>query len=114
MECRVRPASIRGRPRCDCTHVPVTQADDSLRFDARKAFDAGQVTGLNAGEAQAIRDGADISRVVNARRGMSDNGLTTTEAATRGRQRLTPQAVLDLYPDRAQAIEQLRRHGYIL
>lgn len=105
-------------PRCDCTHIPVAGADDSLRFDPNAYFrslstqDQDRVF-TNAG-AQALRDGADMGRVVNARRGMSDNGLTTTEATTRRRTRLTPQGIYDLYPDRDQAIEQLRRHGYLL
>jgi hypothetical protein len=109
-------------PRCDCTHIPVSEADDSLKFDPNAYFrslsesDQNRVF-TNAG-AQALRDGADMGRVVNARRGMSDNGLTTMEAR-RGlglarSARLTPQGIYDLYPDREQAIEQLRRHGYLL
>jgi hypothetical protein len=100
----------------------VTEADDSLRFDPNAYFrslstqDQDRIF-TNAG-AQALRDGADMGRVVNARRGMSDNGLTTSEARRGlglGRSaRLTPQGIYDLYPDREQAIEQLRRHGYLL
>lgn len=116
-------AGFRRHPRCDCRHIAVADADDSLLYDPMKAFRAGQVKGLSAAETQALLDGADISRVVNARRGMSSAGaLTTTEATTRrgigrelnGRARLTPEAIYQLYPDRRQALEQLRTHGYLI
>lgn len=87
--------------------------------------------------AQAIRDGADIARVVNARRGMTtaadpsgrrrlvrdERGLfTTTEATTRrGRlpgqvagARLMPESIYEIAKgDRDEAIRLLRAHGYI-
>jgi hypothetical protein len=108
-------AGFLRHPRCDCRHAPVAEADDSLRYDPMKAFRAGQITDLSRAETRALLDGADMSRVVNARRGMSSaGGLTTSEAAVRGRVRLTPEGLYELYPDRGQAIEQLRRHGYLL
>src|SRR5699024_1153215 len=75
--------------------------------------------------AQAIRDGADISQVVNARRGMTPNGNFTVEGTTRrgyagsllkrGQRRMTPESI---YPQangsRERAIELLKEHGYIL
>lgn len=58
-------------PNCDCVHIPVQEADDSIAFDARKAIAAGEVTGLSDAERRAIIEfGADPSQVVNARRGM--------------------------------------------
>lgn len=83
--------------------------------------------------AQAIRDGADISQVVNARRGMTANGNFTVEGTSRrghaaqllnrGQRRMTPEAI---YEDsrrfggrtdterRQYALDRLREHGYIL
>ncbi|WP_236243137.1 hypothetical protein [Streptomyces sp. CC228A] len=79
-------AGFARHPRCDCIHVPATlvargrggrlrvPAAPGLVTDARAYF-----SGLSRAEqdriftragAQAIRDGADISSVVNARRGM--------------------------------------------
>lgn len=62
-------------PRCDCVHIPTTEDTfDSLSTDPLGYFQA-----LPAGEqektfgkagAQAIRDGADLGQVVNARSGM--------------------------------------------
>lgn len=84
-------------PRCDCIHLPTTliarnqhgrgfiDPDDYFRGLSRAEQD--RVFGL-AG-ARAIREGADMSQVVNARRGMSTmtaygrDVLATTEGATR-------------------------------
>lgn len=71
---------------CDCVHVPVRKADDSLRFDPRKAIEAGQVTGLSHADSYAITQlAADPAQVVNARRGLYTAGgrQFTREATTR-------------------------------
>ena len=68
-------------PRCDCVHIPVSEADDSLLFDPRKAIEAGKVTGLSKADLRAIELGADPPQVVNAKRGMYTAGgasFTTT------------------------------------
>lgn len=63
-------------PRCDCVHIPASEADwGDLRVNPNLYFDSltraeQDAIFTNAG-AQAIRDGADISAVVNARRGMT-------------------------------------------
>lgn len=60
-------------PLCDCTHVPVWPggADDS-GDTILEAIQSGKVTGLNQAEQNAIlREGADPSAVINAKRGMS-------------------------------------------
>lgn len=124
-------------PRCDCIHIPVSedQADD-LRTDPRRYFDslpeAEQRRIFTVAGAQAIRDGADIGRVVNARRGMSTtargrlgtarvfgrDAFVTTEGTGRGRNRrparLMPEQIyLEAGGDRDEAIRLLRLHGYI-
>jgi hypothetical protein len=66
-------------PACDCVHIPAREdlAGD-LTTSPRSAFDsltpAEQDRVFTAAGARAIRDGADISQVVNARRGA--NGLS--------------------------------------
>lgn len=83
--------------------------------------------------AQAIRDGADISQVVNARRGMTPNGHFTVEGTSRrghaaqglkrGQRRLTPEGIYENAERfggrteaerREYALRELRTHGYIL
>lgn len=75
-------------PRCDCVHIPVREADDSLLFDARKAIEGGKVTGLSKADTKAIVEfGADPSQVVNAKRGTYLAGgrtFTTTGTTRRG------------------------------
>ena len=138
-------------PRCRCTHLPAPddrspdgrRARDALiaaespesHFDALTEVEQDRVFG--AAGAQAIRDGADIARVVNARRGMStaQNGgrlrrvrlngrdvYVTTEGTTRrGRTagqvrgvRLMPESILEIANgDVGERIRLLRLHGYI-
>lgn len=70
-------------PRCDCVHIPSREnlAGD-LRTDPDKVFAsmtrAEQDKVFTRAGAQAIRDGADIGQVVNARSGMSVAGVTKT------------------------------------
>jgi hypothetical protein len=87
-------------------------------------FKRGQITDLSAGEAAVLREGADFSQVVNARRGSSGlKGLTTTEGTTRqgvagrqlrGRQRLTPDGILRLAgDDRDLAVRLMKENAYL-
>lgn len=128
-------AGFNRHPKCDCVHVQTTaQAaaeTEGLIHDPYEYF-----KGLSAADqdriytkagAQAIRDGADLFQVVNSRRGMKPGGLMTTEGTTkrgnfrsvagdttRGR-RMTPEAIYQLNgSDRAGALRDLERYGYIL
>lgn len=56
-------------PHCDCTMTPGTR--DSALPDLNRAFERGEITDLTKAQTKAIADGADISQVVNARKGMS-------------------------------------------
>ena len=63
-------------PKCDCRHIPSTEAlSGDLRLDPNAYFEslapAEQSRIFTNAGAKAIRDGADIGQVVNARRGMS-------------------------------------------
>lgn len=74
-------SGFQRHPACDCQMVPTSAvASPDLVADPMEAFDNGQVRGLNQAQTEAIRDGADISQVVNSRRGMSQ---TTTIKGTR-------------------------------
>jgi hypothetical protein len=114
-------AGFNRHPHCDCVGIPAAEnhADD-LRTDPRKLFDsmpaAKQDQVFGKAGAQSIRDGADMAKVVNARRGMqtaADGRLYTTEAAVR-RPRLMPEQIYRDARSRDDAIRLLRLHGYIL
>lgn len=91
-------ANFDRHPGCDCTQMPVKGKNSRLAkelvYDAREYFDSLSVEQQNklftkAG-ARAIRDGADINQVVNARRGMStastqlgQRQLVTSEGTTK-------------------------------
>ena len=120
-------------PRCDCKHVPTMVTDQAEAFaeglidDPYEAFkrmsEAEQNRVFTNAGAQAIRDGADMYQVVNARRGMKYRGAFTSEGTSkhgwagqilrRGQKRMTPETIYRLNPNREQAIEALRAQGYI-
>lgn len=126
-------------PRCDCQHVPVGDTDTGKSmarsprdyFNSLAAHEQNRI--FTVAGAEAIRDGADIAQVVNARRGMysASSGLRyTTEgmsrrglarrglvAASGGRflapVRLMPEAIYDIASNREEVLRLLRRFGYI-
>lgn len=120
-------------PRCDCKHVPTMVTDQAEAFaeglidDPYTAFErmseAEQNRVFTNAGAQAIRDGADMYQVVNARRGMKYRGAFTSEGTSkhgwagqilrRGQKRMTPETIYRLNPNREQAVEALRAQGYI-
>ena len=120
-------------PRCDCVHVPTMVTDQAVAFaeglidDPYEAFnrmsEAEQNRVFTNAGAQAIRDGADMYQVVNARRGMKYRGAFTTEGTSKhgwagqilrkGQKRMTPETIYRLNPNREQAVEALRAQGYI-
>jgi hypothetical protein len=85
-------AGFRRHPRCDCRHIPVTEdTHDALVTNPRGYFDSlsevEQDKAFTRTGAQAIRDGADIGQVVNARRGAA--GLTPAGARITGEEART-------------------------
>ena len=123
-------------PMCDCRHIPTTESTpDDLTVNPRSYFDSlpedQQDRVFTKSGAQAIRDGADIGQVVNARRGMAStvtasgrrrqvadrSGRLTTRAGTRGRTargpRLMPEQIYADASSRDGAVELLRAHGYL-
>lgn len=129
-------------PHCDCIHLPADRAASSeLVSDPGEAFDKGLIRGLSKAQEQAIRDGADITQVVNAKRGVrmvnfagrrvqtTTAGTTVRAAAGRSlgdlqkvagqryrvsqRARLTPESIYRYASDRADAVRLLKLYGYI-
>lgn len=132
-------------PRCDCQHIPAQEdSAGDFRTSPRAYFDrlttAEQDAQYTKAGAQAIRDGADISQVVNVSRGLSTAGgrtssgpaqrrrqVFTTEGTTRhgvaGRaarsrgvspQRLMPEAIYQIAQNRDDAIRLLKLYGYLI
>lgn len=128
-------------PQCLCTHVPIIKGGEAVKV--QNSYE--EFTALSASEqdrrftqsgAQAIRDGADMNQVVNARRGMSTTeggSLVTSEGMSkvRGRyrgnagrtmqrhsvqgQRMMPEEIYKRANGNQRIInEQLERYGYTL
>ncbi|MEJ6019867.1 hypothetical protein [Corynebacterium sp. H113] len=85
---------FKRHPGCDCSQVPVREGSsdkfEGPAFDPKAAFEsmsrADQDRLFTKAGAEAIRDGADVSQVVNANQGMSAVGdrLTTSGSTRRG------------------------------
>jgi hypothetical protein len=116
---------FKRHPHCDCVHIPTHEdVAGSLTTNTGAAFrsmsTAEQDKAFTNAGAQAIRDGADMSRIVNARRGMETANVfgrelsVTTEAASRNAPRLMPESIYAIANgDRQKAIELLSRNGYL-
>lgn len=133
--------AFQRHPQCDCVMVPVQDWQDAhdkgLVASPRDAFAKGQVRGLSKADAQAVADGADLDKVVNATRGTSAPGITnayttkvfghkvkathegtTKRAAWRKANptrlvRLRPESIYEIADDHADAVRLLRLYGYI-
>jgi len=104
----------------------VEDAADDLRTDPdayfRSLTSEDQERYFGKANAEAIRDGANMGRVVNATGRSSGTSIAggrkyTTDATTaRGtgrRARLTPEAIYKEAADRTDAVRLLRLHGYL-
>jgi hypothetical protein len=131
-------------PGCDCQHWPVqdwAKAEKlGLVTDPMVAFERGQVRGLSKADIQAVKDGADLQAIVNAKRGggRRPKGMTnaitaevfgrTVKATLEGTTkrgawrrlhpdlpiRLRPESIYEFAKDREDALRLLRLYGYLL
>lgn len=120
-------SGFQRHPKCDCVHVQsrvgstAAAKSEGLIEDPMDYFNSlsssEQDKLFGVANSQAIRDGADMSRVSNAYRGRS--GLTTTEGTSRrgfasdmrGR-RLTPEGIYKTAGSREEALRLLEQNGY--
>lgn len=109
-------SGFQRHPRCDCQHVPTSKAGSrdlietpTSYFEGLTAEQQDKVFGRS--NARAIRDGADISRVVN----VQQRGLSTAIGRSRNR-RFATMTVDDIYRvagTRTNAIRLLTEQGYL-
>lgn len=131
-------SGFRRHPGCDCRHIPARESiSGDLTVDPNRYFNTlskeAQDKAFTIAGAQAIRDGADVSQVVNANRGTATAQVygqqlaITTEGITRRgiaynsmsagsaqTPRLMPETIYRLAEDRADTLRLLRLYGYIL
>lgn len=112
-------------PYCDCFHVPVYGTNYPEAKSGIELFRSGEIRGMSKADVQAVKDGADLNQVVNARRGMSSAAgrKVTAEGTTRrgysgqllrGNTRLMPEQIYrEAAGNREAAIQLLRSHGFI-
>lgn len=118
---------FQSHPDCDCRHIPTSEAvagdltiDPYAYFHGLSEKDQNRLFGKT--DAQAVRDGGDIYRVVNTRgRGLADNAMKNTAGRNRGWQSRkwdTPSKMTidDIYASaksRQQAIDLMGENGFI-
>lgn len=113
-------------PGCDCRHIPASESvagdltvDPAAYFESLSEAEQDRV--FTKAGAEAIREGADIAQVVNARRGMRSaqiggrDVLITTEGRTRfgGATRLMPETIARVAASREDYLRLLRVNGYL-
>lgn len=115
---------FKRHPNCDCVHRPAHESEPPSGYT--QAVDPDQIHDLTNAQRQALTEGADLSRVVNAYRrverhasGRAVSGArrrmtTTTELVGRPGARLTPDGIYQQARTRAEAVALLRRHGYLV
>lgn len=127
-------------PRCDCRHLPVGEVGEEVETDPMALFESlsreEQDRIFTKGGAEAIRNGADMNQVVNARRGMYTSRSArghgrawkfTREGVTRrgwfgrselgrsGRhRRLMPEEIQRIAGGKSNYLHLLKQHGYII
>lgn len=134
---RVKSAErFQRHPGCDCRHIPASESvAGDLTVDPARYFTdltrAQQEATFGVAGSEAIRAGADITQVVNARRGMAPAQpggrglLTTTEGMSRRglarqslgsgarRPRLMPESIAAVATDHDDYLRLLALHGYL-
>jgi hypothetical protein len=99
-------------PGCDCIMVPTTEAAGAEHvINPNAAFIRGEIHGLSKAETDLIREGADISQVVNVRR--KGAGLVEGSSVIERAGRLTPAGIYRVASDRAEVLTLMRRFGYL-
>ena len=110
-------------PKCDCRHVPTTEAKWD---DVGVRIGPDDVKDLTVAQRQAISDGADMNQVINSHRAgtRSKDLMTTSEGRskrgvagqrlTKGQKRLTPEGIYRVSATREEALQRLRDNGYLL
>ena len=101
-------------PRCDCIHIPSPESvGQSFTTDPAAYFESLPVEQqdrlFTKSGAQAIRDGADLARVVN----VNQRGLNYAKARAGLGTRLTVDDIYRMAGSRAEAIQLLRSEGYV-
>ncbi|MEK6312452.1 MAG: hypothetical protein V4755_17295 [Curtobacterium sp.] len=104
-------------PRCDCRHIPASEdVAGDYRTDPYAYFHSlsqqEQYKLFGRSNARAIREGADIYRVVN----VNTRGLGTVKSARKygTPHRMTPDDIFQVAGTRTNAIRLLEREGYII
>lgn len=107
---------FKRHPGCDCVHRAAHEDEPPGQYV--QDVPAEQIRDLTEGQRQALAEGSDLGRVVNAYRGAVPGRrarMTTTSELSTGRAaRLTPDGILARSTSREESIALLRQYGYLI
>ena len=109
-------AGFKRHPGCDCRHSPAGEGDPPDGY--RSEIPPDQIHDLTQAQRDALAEGADLGRVVNAYRAGYDRGklpdkMSDLTSVRKGASRLTPEGIYKRATSRAHAVELLKQHGYL-
>lgn len=111
-------SGFQRHPQCDCIHTPAPEGTrpGTLNSSPRQLLEEGQIQGLSKADTKAILDdGADMNRLVNARRGMSTASKGRRSRRSRREDRLMPEQIYrEAKGSRTEAMRLLQENGFIL
>lgn len=105
-------AGFQRHPRCDCRHVPTTEAKWE---DVGVTIRPDQIRDLTKAQRAAVAEGAEMNQVINSHRAGTRSGdlMSTSEGATRRGRRLTPEGIYKVSSSRDEVLHRLRVNGYL-
>lgn len=105
-------------PNCDCEHIPARESMNEVRTDPYAYFEslsrAEQDRLFGATDAQAIRDGADIYRVVNVRNRGASTGHSWSAKLYGSPTATIDDLLIESRGERGRMRELMLEHGFIL
>lgn len=105
-------AWFQRHPQCNCVPTPTDiSAGRELATNPDELFRKGQIRGLSRADMTALNSGADLAQVVNVRRKQA--GLVRGSSVLVRAGRPTPQFLMNVASDKAEAVALLTQHGYV-
>ena len=101
------PEAFPRHPRCDCMAMPVADG----KSVPGQEVSPDQIKDLTVAERAALDEGADLSQVVNATRGRSKDGMTTSEGTTR--RGLASKRIRELNAAAKETSTDVGKRGYV-
>lgn len=105
-------SGFRRHPQCECGMIPTDSSGAELVTTPDELFRRGQIRDLSRADTRAVREGADLGRVVNVQKKAA--GLSEGSSVIARGNKLTPAGIYRVASDKDEALRLMRRYGYVL